>query len=355
MDAPPLTINYELTEADLKRFFRHQLWGTPRKRLLWFVGLPGGLAVLTLAQWLWGLHRGESAADAWTALLIPTLALAVTLPVIFVMLPGRLARLGARSPGTLGPLSVEVSAARLVSRTPHGETVREWPSIHEIVETPDLLLFYVSTSQAILVPRRVFHSPVAAQSFLGVARAYRAAAADHPGAAVAEPLPLPEGGFEVTYSLTEDDIRAFQRYHLLHGRRVLVTVLGASVFFGACGAVISGPGAGVLGLIAAAGAFVWFLPWTVRRQLIRTPGVLGTQSGWVSPEGMYGSRAGLGSGLTAWTAVCDLALARDHLFIYWAPQNAIILPLRAFGSADEAEAAIRKMRDWHAAATAKMR
>jgi hypothetical protein len=161
----------------------------------------------------------------------------------------------------------------------------------------------------------------------------------------------------VTYSVTTDDVVAFNLYHLQHApgmRRYFGWTRFGAASLAVIGvwslvAYLQYNSRSLLALVLAliAGALVYRLtptlmlratPRTVRRMLRDDTNrdMLGVQRITLTPDALV-FRAEPGERRYAWETIEWIATTPEHIFIYVTPITALIVPARAFGNAAERE------------------
>jgi hypothetical protein len=85
-------------------------------------------------------------------------------------------RAGQAIIGAIGERTLEISPEGVSTSSARGKAQLKWTAFARIVGTPDAIYFYLGKRIASVIPRRAFPSPMAADTFLQAARAWRAAA-----------------------------------------------------------------------------------------------------------------------------------------------------------------------------------
>jgi hypothetical protein len=85
-------------------------------------------------------------------------------------------RAGQAVIGAIGDRTLEISPKGVRTASARGQAELKWTTFARIVGTPHAIYFYMGQRIASVIPRRAFPSPMAADTFLQAARAWRAAA-----------------------------------------------------------------------------------------------------------------------------------------------------------------------------------
>jgi hypothetical protein len=180
---------------------------------------------------------------------------------------------------------------------------------------------------------------------------------------------------ELTFTVTEDDVRRFTRYHLLHAPRVRLWAWG---FYAA---LILWPAyqllttdfelpaehplfrtmpliaAAISALVCAAIGPPFFLvaTWLSAKQWSRRNiGVTGEQSAAISPAEVLWTWD-TGRSTQEWSAFQQIVGTRDYILFYRGLNFAQLIPRRAFATPAAAEVFLQCATEWHAAAVSGSR
>lgn len=347
---PGLVVHFELTQADLLAFYRHNVRHDRRIQRPLLVGYPLAVALAALLAFAQSLGDGGMELRAFlTALAVASGGLFLAYPLFLRFYPRVLMRQAAAVPGALGAHAVELFPSGLTHLSQVAEGRHEWMAVREITPAPGGLYFEINHFQTVIVPRSAFSDDEDSQRFLARAHRFRdqALARGVVGRTTgSEMITIPEGALIVHYELKARDVHTFVRYHLLHrGRRLSVLALAGMATLGAWGLNGGALGAG-LALIAG-GLGLWVLvPLWVLRHMCELPGVLGPRVLAFCDEGIIGWTEALGDGTLTWSGVYDLAETPRHLYLYYGPATAIVVPTRAFEAPEVLDQFLSDARDW---------
>lgn len=338
-------VAYDLTEADVRTFYRYLLWKDPSMRAfrvgytIGFIALASAIAVL----------EASGTGLLWATLPVCAAVGAAGTPVLLQYWANSLTRASAKIAGFLGPHQVELAPSGVLASTSQSTGIFEWTGITRIQTARDLLLIYSSRISAVIVPLRAFPGPAEAESFMAAARAYRDAALAAPAVGLPEHTrPEPAGeAVIVRYAFNAADLRAYQKHLSVRARTVLSWVL-SSLLVACTGAAFQGLAVGVASGAAIAMLFPAVL-WLHRKWLIRTPGLLGERRLTISPGAVTSWSAGLSESSCSWSAITDVRTTPEHIFLHVGNHQAIVVPRRAFADAEAAEAFLRHVRAWRTA------
>lgn len=347
---PVASVEFQLTEGDLLTYQHFRLWNEAagRKRLLrdWL------LAVLGYAVFAVVLHLAAGGIQ-WYLLALTIVILSALHPLLAWR--GRVLSVRRRladQPDLEAPRTVTLSAEGCYGRAEGVEIRRSWHSIREIVSTVEHLYFIQDDIHAIVIPRRAFSSPAAAERFAAIARDLRQAAREAP-----EPETPPETlkaalgpeQLPVEYELTEQDYVRFNWYSLRRDRRLLLQMGGTSAAIGFVAGNLGGIG---LGVAAAVGYLAYLLltwPGKTRRALRELPGLLGRQRLVLSPVALWGWAPDLGEAVEEWNTITEVTATADAILLLRGKESPVIIPKRAFTGAEEADHFLLRACEWRAA------
>ena len=351
-----LTVQYQPTFADLIAYFRHLRWSEPAARrrvlLLWLL-----LAVLVSTPV--ALDPGTILVIGLRGVFILLLLLAASGLLLIWMavsvLPWWLASNCRDERGALAPGTLTVSPEGLFG-TAEGQEFRcGWDLLEDIVTTRDHLFFRLGAEHALVVPRRAFGSPAAAEKFFAVAREYRNAAGAAPPRAVPAVDVADALGPEriaVDYELTAEDVARFQRFHILRNPKTLRTLVIHALLIAVVGSFVWKSGISLAAAVLYIILPLWVMPWVTRRQLRKHLATHGRHSFALSPAGLWTTSTALGEGRVEWSAITEVVANEHMVMLYRNEQNAYIIPRRAFATPQEAEAFLLRATEWHATAMA---
>jgi YcxB-like protein len=165
-------VTFSVTPEDLFRFKWHHL-------LHRYPYLLGGYYLLIIA------FAFYTAFTAWQGSLPMALTFAlfaaVFAPVVFRWLLRKQAQRTFRSiPAQTRQSTIELSRVGIRQSGEYGEGTFHWTALYRVVGTPEQIALYLHRHMAIIIPRRAFPTPEAADAFLGAARTWHAAAKDQP-------------------------------------------------------------------------------------------------------------------------------------------------------------------------------
>jgi YcxB-like protein len=168
---------------------------------------------------------------------------------------------------------------------------------------------------------------------------------------------MSEKCFTLTYALAEDDWLHYIAYHNRSDLDLrirtwfgyVVVPIGVAVPVVIRGSIIHGVLVG-LGVAIAVALFrhVAFR-WQVRAHLRRNPADAQPTTLEITPRGIS-SASDEAEGTIFWKAIRRIDAARAHIYIYFEPHAAFVIPRRAFASAEEADVFLQTIRSWQAAA-----
>lgn len=351
---PGLVVHFELTRADLLAFYRHNVRHDRRIQQPLLIGYPLAVALAALLAFAQSLGDGGMELQAFfTALPVAAGGLFLAYPLFLYFYPRVLVQQTASVPGALGSHAVEVFPSGLTHLSRVAEGCHEWTAVREIVSAPGGLYFEINHFQTVIVPRGAFHDTDDFHRFLAKAHYFRDQALQRGTASRtsgSQMITIPEGAMVVDYELKATDIHTFVRYHLTNrGRRLASLALLGMASLGAW--ALNG---GVVGavLAAVAGALVlWVLvPLWVLRRMCELPGVLGPRVLAFCEEGIIGWTEALGDGTLTWSGIYDLAETPRHLYLYYGPATAIVVPTRAFEAPEVLDQFLVNARGWIRAA-----
>lgn len=167
--ASSLSVDTDVGEEDVFRYVVHQLWHDriSRARLVFAFALAVATAVYVMAQ----------IAPLLVALPVGALVGAVG-PWLYRKYLRQTVRVQLRTIPTLwGPGRISISPEGIFDEGPGTLAVLNWGRFHRVEGTPEQILFYHGRDAAVIVPRRCFATPEAADEFLRKARAWHARAA----------------------------------------------------------------------------------------------------------------------------------------------------------------------------------
>jgi hypothetical protein len=178
-DQPALRAEYTLTLTDAAAFLRCHAKSPPRRK----AHIPGwvGLIVLGLfvsvwlvVKWMVPLPFSMNPAE-WALVVIVLLYLFLQLfgNRILVALAMRKARRNRR---LFEPKVLQVAADGLSMSDPSGTGTTRWHAVRWIVQHPEYVFFYLTDTQAVIVPKRAFADERGFDEFVDTARSYHAEA-----------------------------------------------------------------------------------------------------------------------------------------------------------------------------------
>ena len=153
-----------------------------RQRLRLGFGLPMILVALWLLLVIASDEPAERARGLWPVLFLPLLYHVV----FFRRLRKRIAKQvnkllsEGENKNDLGKHTISISPEGLVSKGQFSEEKRSWQAIERIAETPDHAFFYVSSTSAIIIPKRTFSAEFGVDEFVARAREYHSATVRQP-------------------------------------------------------------------------------------------------------------------------------------------------------------------------------
>ncbi len=353
-EAPPiepgLVVHFELTRADLLAYSRYHVRHDRQIQQPLLLGYPLAVLIAALLAFAQSLGEGGMEAQAFlVGLLVATGGLFVAYPLFLYFYPRALTRHAVHTPGLLGPHAVEVFPSGLTHLSQVAEGRHEWTTVQSITATPAAIYFRINHFQTVIVPRSAFFDHEASEHFLTTARRFRDAArmsAWHGLTTGSEVITIPDGALVLSYELHAEDIQEFVRHHLLHqGLRTTLLALAGMACLGAW-AMNGGFLGGVL-YVAAGALVLWvLLPRWVLRRMCELPGVLGPRVLAFTEDGIIGWTEALGDGTLAWSGIYDLAVTPQHLFFYYGPAVAIVVPARTFPAPEEMDSFLQDARTW---------
>jgi hypothetical protein len=171
---------------------------------------------------------------------------------------------------------------------------------------------------------------------------------------------------EVTYNLEVADMKAFQRYHRTISpqvRRVRIFVLVILCASSLDSALRHQAGSvgfrivyffvmlGLMLVIVAAITLVanWIVQFRAYDNTDRH-GVLGEHTIALTAEALH-ERTAVNESKASWSGIFRIDATPTHLFIYTQPNAALVIPRRAFPTAEAAEQFLSTARTYHDAAT----
>ena len=358
-----LTVDYQLTEEDFMAYFRYRQWGVPggrRRILLGWVALMLFVAAVVLVT--------TTPQARIYAVLVLAPALLIISAVYFLAVwhyPRDAARQYRKTPHVFQPTSLSVTPGGVAGRQGGVEFRRDWSAVREVLTTGSHLFFMLGGQHALVIPRRAFGSPAAAQKFLALAREYQdgargSFAPSPPEEEIAEALGPDR--LPVVYELADADYARFQWFQVRRQPRTVLPVVFLAVLAGCVVTVVTSSFTGVPVALAtgATVAVVSFVPllalilWLARRQLRDLPGMLGQHTLILSPLGLWGVSPGVGEGQVEWSEIEQVVANEHQVLFYRGPHFAFIIPRRAFAMPQDAEAFLLRASQWHAEAVSRL-
>ena len=166
--SPAPSVVTEVTAEDYFRFaWSHNFHESSLRRRVW------GSYVVAVAGMTWNLSYQIPASLAALA----GVAMACAAPFLYRWhLRYEASRTVRAAPENYGMGSMQLLPEGIHERSDLGVVTLAWTAVKRIVVTPEVIYFYRGQHTALIVPRRCFASPEAADAFVATARQYHAAA-----------------------------------------------------------------------------------------------------------------------------------------------------------------------------------
>jgi hypothetical protein len=179
-----MTVEYELTTEDIRRFSLYHLFHSPIVRRQYRSGLlVFPIMWLLLCTMIWFLADRERHTPLRTFLDLWPLFSGV--PLWFLYFPWQYRRKVRKTVtaminegsnrGLLGRRQLTISPNGVTESGEFGQTIRIWKSIDRIAEDEDYAYIYLHATEAMIVPRRAFPSVEEFDNFVAQAGEYHAA------------------------------------------------------------------------------------------------------------------------------------------------------------------------------------
>lgn len=166
LSTPPFTVN----KADYDEYRRHATsfalrLPTPIRWLLYL--FPAALVVL----FAWPIIAGEGQSAA-SSMGMPILLLVATYVIFLIVIPKVQWKKIKADPVFNYDTVVSIDAGGMSTRNGVSDGYFAWKAVPKVSETDNLLLIYVSSASAVLIPKRVFPAAVDAEAFFKQVKKY---------------------------------------------------------------------------------------------------------------------------------------------------------------------------------------
>ena len=168
-----MEVTYNLDPNDLVRFNR--FWWRRKSTLKSWLFMLGALtlvfvfyaSVLVSMSRLFAWHSGHR------LLMLGFVLMLILFPLFLLTFYPLLVRRRARAtPGFVGLHTMAISPEGLTYRSILSETKMQWPSVVDITEDEALIYVFLSTVFALMIPKRGFADPEAAQAYVNTAKRF---------------------------------------------------------------------------------------------------------------------------------------------------------------------------------------
>jgi hypothetical protein len=163
-----------------------------------------------------------------------------------------------------------------------------------------------------------------------------------------------EGGPSISFTLTEEDVIRFLRYHSLTENRCWIWLTyGAAILLtgwasGKDGGLWLGLGFAAFTALLMPLLWRWSLRQNARFWMRANPSLTRTSLFEISPKGVR-ETGSWGEATMEWSAYHRVAATPDAILLYRSRHLAEVIPRRAFPTPDAAEAFLEAARRWHVA------